>query len=122
MGGGFHDALLHSYSVDLTAGVARFLMEVCVGNPASPDYASREARRFGTLILSGLGHISVDLPDFSYERRAPYLIDLCAPDNTGSDSRAIDTGKFSGRFFSSSTNSFIHFSAASADFTYEEKS
>ena len=114
---GFHDALLHAYSVDLVARMARFRLEICVGNPAASDYASREARRFGTLILSGLEYLAFDLPDFNYDGRTPYLIDLCGP-SIASGSASKD-GLFSGRFFVSSTNSFVHFSAMAAEFVYE---
>ena len=117
MHGDFHDALLHSFAVDLVARTAQMRLEVCVGDPGSSDPNFREVRRLGTLLLSGLEYFCVDPPDFTYDRRAPYLVDLCAADPDFVGSGEVTEGTFAARFFSSSTNSFFHFSAASASFS-----
>lgn len=117
MPGVFHDALLHSYSVDLNAGIARFIMEVCIGDPTALDDEKREARQLGTLTLTGLDYLSSEIPDFEYDRVAPYLVDLCEAEADLLKRRPPALGGFSARFFFSTTNSFISFSALSADFS-----
>ena len=117
---GFHDALLHSYSVDLTAKTARFRMELCVGDPDSTNEQVREARRTADLHLYGLDYFLVDAPDPKYPRHSAWQIDLCDADpEIVSRYEDIDGG-FSARFYSSETNAFIHFAALTAAITYDD--
>ena len=117
--GGFHDALLHSYSVDLSAKTASFLMELCVGDSDSTDALIREARRPARLHLHGLDYLSVDAPDPRYSREAPWQIDLCEADPEFASRYAPIEGGFAARFYSSDTNAFIHFAALTAAITYD---
>jgi hypothetical protein len=43
----FHDALLHSLTIDFVARRAELILDVCVGNPDAACSAERERRRRG---------------------------------------------------------------------------
>lgn len=116
---GFHDALLHSHEVDYDARTATFTMDLWVGDIDSEKH--REAYRLGQLIIKELDYLFIDPPDANYDQTSPHQIDLCdaLPDypQCGSD------GSFRARFYSASTNAFIHFSGSAASFEYiDEKS
>lgn len=113
---GFHDALLHGYSVDLIGRSARLELELCVGDSRSNVSAEREAYRRAVVHLAGVDYFIVDPPDARYERAAPWMIDLCddSPLYSG-----IETPN-AARMYSSTTNSSIHFSAVHARVTYPD--
>ena len=115
---GFHDAMLHSYSVDLVAKSAHFALELSIGDPNSHEEAERERYRHANLTLQGLECFFVDPPDPRYPRIAPERIDLCDADEKVTQQIPSSSGLFSARFYSAATNSFIHFSARNASISY----
>ncbi|MES2569002.1 MAG: hypothetical protein V4710_02985 [Verrucomicrobiota bacterium] len=119
LAGGFHDALLHSYSVDLIRRMAVFRLELCVGDPESPEESIRELRQKAELKLMGLEYLSVDAPDPNYGREAPWQIDLCDADPQFIARFPPPENGFAARFYSSDTNAFIHFAALSAEIAYD---
>jgi hypothetical protein len=74
--GGFHDALLHSYSVDLVAKSARLTLDLCLGDPDSADPTARERGRMADVVLTGLEYFIVDMPDPKDSRTPPMMTDL----------------------------------------------
>jgi len=119
--GGFHNALLRCYRVDLTAKTAHFRLQLCVGDPHSRHETIREAYRSADLVLSGLEYFFVDAPDPTYPREAPWQIDLCDPDPGFTARYDTPLNGFASRFYSSATNVFIHFAAVSAAIIYEDE-
>lgn len=117
---GFHDAELHRYEVDYVAGTARSNLELWVGDLKSKSEEKREAYRFGSLTLLSLDYFVTEAPDPTYAQATPWVVDLCEPLPDFPQSRK--ESNFRARFYSSSTNSFIHFAASEAAFTYNEKS
>jgi hypothetical protein len=114
---GFHDALLHSYSVNLVQRTAELSMEISVGSPEATTPEERDAYRFAVLTLQEVEHFIVDPPDPRYACEAPWCVDLCDADATWA--MRTSPGNFSARFYSAATNSFIHIAANSAMLRYE---
>ena len=122
VGGGFHDAVLKSFSVDLVERWACFDIELCVGDPSSDDIEIRERYRSAVLRLKEVQYLFMDPPDPRYPATGPWLIDLCEPDlDVTSQIPTADHG-FAARFFSSTTNAFLHFAAMDASIAYPEAS
>ena len=117
---GFHDAYLHRYEVDLVTSTALFYLNISVGDPESESSEERDAYRMGHLTLHDLDYLVNEPPDPKYEQAMPWMIDLC--DSLPDFPKGQKESGFRARFYSSSTNSFIHFSASDASFAYEEES
>ncbi len=115
---GFHDAVLKSYEINIQKNVARFRLEIWVNDQESPTIQTDEKCRSGVLELNGLEYFVVDAPDKNYTDRHRGDIDLCDPLPDYPEERK--KAKFRARFYSSSTNSFFHFAADDARFTYED--
>lgn len=111
---GFHDALLRSYEIDSDSKTATLELDIWVGDMNSES--KRESYRSGTLRMNDLVYYIIDRPDPKYERKSPERIDLCSalPDYP----KERKDGCFRGRFYSDSTNAFIHFSASTVNFEY----
>ncbi|MCH6259493.1 hypothetical protein MLD52_23255, partial [Puniceicoccaceae bacterium K14] len=111
---GFHDALLHSYEIDSNAKTATLKLDIWIGDMGSET--TRESYKSGVLRMEDLAYFIVDEPDPTYEYRSPERIDLCTalPEYP----KEIKDGYFRGRFYSDSTNAFIHFSASTVTFKY----
>jgi hypothetical protein len=115
---GFHDAVLNSYCVDLAAGSVRLTLNLWVGNIDSREYNERERYRSVEVILSGVSYFVTEVPDPRYSYSQPYIVDLCEPDPNVLERLPTPEGGYAGRFFSSTTNSFIHFAATDAHIIY----
>ncbi|MEQ8791659.1 MAG: hypothetical protein RIC55_35680 [Pirellulaceae bacterium] len=117
-----HDALLRKLSTDFVAGTADFILDVCVGDPDGKSERERERRRAGRLQLTGLQYLAVDPPDPNspYGDQSPVRVDPCDADQEVATRYRIPDGAFSGRFFVSDWNGFIHFAAAAATLEWLE--
>ncbi|MDA0346458.1 MAG: hypothetical protein O3C43_03350 [Verrucomicrobia bacterium] len=115
---GFHNAVLNSYEVDNLNRIARFKLEICVSDPESKEKEEKDSFCAGVLELGGLEYFVVDAPDKNTTDSYPGVIDLCdpLPDYPEEKKKA----KFRARFYWSYANSFIHFAADEATFTYED--
>ena len=115
----FHDSDLCSLSIDFVERTVEFILNVCVGEPGSAD---PERRRRAHVVMSGLEYLVLAPPDptYPYQRGVAVDIDPCGPDETVSSRYQIPQGAFSGRFFVSDWNSFIHFAAMDVQLTWLE--
>lgn len=111
---GFHDALLHSQEVDYDARTVIFTVDLWIGDIDSETL--REAYRSGQLKIKELEYLVIDPPDASYDQTSPHQIDLC--DALPDYPQYKSDGSFRARFYSASTNSFIHFSGRADSFQY----
>ena len=121
MPNGFHDAVLLSYSVDLVTGTVRLALNLWVGDLESQDYDVRERYRSAEVILSGISYFFIEMPDPRYSYSKPYKLDLCDPDPAVVERLPTPKDGFAGRFYSSSTNSFIHFAGTDAQIIYPDR-
>jgi hypothetical protein len=117
---GLRDSLLRTYSSDLGAGRAEFVLDVFVGDLRSDVTAERERYRPARLELLGLGYLIVDArePRYAHVELAPVQIDSCAADDDPERARQVPAGGFAGRFFVTEWNAFIHFAALEARLTW----
>ncbi|HEV7402440.1 MAG TPA: hypothetical protein VGO11_05920 [Chthoniobacteraceae bacterium] len=115
---GFHDALLHGYFFDLVGQTARLDLEISVGDPDASSQTDRDAYRPARVLLEGVEYFIVERPDPRYGRNAPWMVALC----DGEPAFAGVEKRFAARLYSTSTNSFIHFSARHATITYRDGS
>ena len=117
-----HDSLLHAMTTDLARQTADFVLNIWVGDLGATSHRDRERRRVGQLRLTGVQYLVVDPPDpdYRYRLHAPVDIDLCEADPTMTARYPTEDGVFAGRFFVSDWNSFIHFAATSASFSWLE--
>ncbi len=113
---GLHDAVLRTFSTDLVARRAEFILDVWLGDLHSSVTSERERYRSARLELLGLAYLIVDDRDSrdSLKREAPLQIDACAADDDPDRSRQVPHGGFAGRFFVTEWNGFIHFAALDA--------
>jgi len=117
---GFHDSLLRTFSSDLAARRAEFVLDVWVGDLRSDVTAERERYRPARLELLGLGYLVVDdrdPQDMSFDL-SPVQIDACGADADPERARQVPAGGFAGRFFVTEWNGFIHFAALEARLTW----
>ncbi len=116
----FHDSLLHALRTDFVAQTADFELNVCVGDPDAKSEKERERRRMARLRLTGLQYLAVDSPDPSYPYRdsGPVDVDHCEADVELADRYSSSENVFSGRFFVSDWNAFIHYSAKHAELSW----
>ncbi len=114
---GFHDALLHSHKVDWNAKTATLELDIWIGDIDSES--TRESYRSGILRMEDLVYFVIDTPDPTYEHKSPERIDLCSALPNYPKERK--EGSYRGRFYSDSTNAFIHFSAMAAVFEYKNQ-
>lgn len=121
----FHDADLRSLTVDYVAQKAVLVLDVWIGwmsDPATASYEERERRRPGRLELTGLQYLVVEPPDPTYPyTNASIEIDPCDADEALSSRYPEPAGVFSGRFFVSAWNSFIHYAAADAELVWMDE-
>jgi hypothetical protein len=117
---GLHDSLLRTFSSDLVARRAEFILDVWIGDRHSDATAERERRCGARLELLGLVYLVVDDPDPRHPslERKPVQVDLCGADDDPERVRQVPAGGFAGRFFVSEWNAFIHFAAQEARLTW----
>lgn len=113
---GFHDANLHSLTIDYVGGSAVLHMTLDFGDPEGPN---REDYRVGDLRVSGLYFCVIDPPDPTY-RHVPHGSPLnVSGDRANPDtfpalellSRTLPTGVSCYRFFVDEWNSFLNIAA-----------
>ena len=120
---GFHDAEVHSITLDYFSGTVTLDVDFWVGDLDSPN---REDHRRGMLTATGLLFCSIEPPDPSY----PFLPDG-APITVSGDSADSDTfpalaglshrfpaGSSCYRFFVNGWNSFIYIAATDVQISW----
>ena len=111
---GFHDALLHSLEIDYIIKTATFTIDLWIGDINSNT--ERESYRLGNLKIKELEYLAIDPPDQNYDQTKPQQIDLC--DALPNYPKHKPSDCFRARFYSASTNAFIHFSGTEASFEF----
>lgn len=121
----FHDANIERLTVDYVTGEAVLTCSVCVGNPDCADQAVREARRPGSLVLTGLLYCIIDPPDsrYPFRERGGLTISSDGPIDAASDSKLtlpMGTAEpaFAHWLFINEWNSFIYLAALKARFEW----
>jgi hypothetical protein len=74
---GFHDAVVHTVTLDYSKHEVKFDIAVWVGELGAKDEAKREAYRNGELILSGVAFCVIEPPDptYPYDKKDGIIID-----------------------------------------------
>lgn len=117
---GFHDAVLRTFSSDLEAGRAEFILDVWIGDLHSSETAERERRSRARLELLGLVYLRCDDSEKRHPgpEGSPLQIDACAANDDAELARQVPAGGFAGRFFVTEWNASIHFAAVEARLTW----
>jgi hypothetical protein len=107
---GFHDTLISACAVDFVARTVEFDVRVWTGDMDSSQESEREQYRAGRLVIAGLAFCQFEAPDprYPFADRRPISVDLCEPEASHPITSTLPANVFSGRFFVSTWNSFIH--------------
>ena len=113
---GFHDAMVRSCTLDFVARTAEFEVSIWTGNLDSNQESQRERYRPARLIVTGLAFCQIEAPDprYPFADPGPISVDLCEPQASHPVMTRLPSAVFSGRFFVSTWNSFIHLAGESA--------
>jgi len=116
---GFHDAVLNKIDIDYEKGEAVFDLEI-INDPDTWEY------RRGKLFLYGLVFLVVEPPDdrSGFNDKVLYIgsgpiTDLNEKQKNSLPVQHLPEGAFVHWFYISAWNSFIFFSALTAEFTFE---
>ena len=122
LGIGFHDADLYEVSINFAKRTIELSLAVCIGDPDALELEERERMRKGKLVLSGFTYCALDPPDprYPYGLHEPLDVDPCEPDSSLYERYALLPGAFAARFFITDWNSFLHFDAVTAEFSWQE--
>jgi hypothetical protein len=128
---GFHDAEITKFVWDFAAESAAFEVILLVGDPDGEDYEAREARRNGTLEVSGIVFVAIDPPfprgldPRPYKPSGAFQIDGVVTDEKVfavlpklKPELPPDTEIFS--FYVINSNSFIHIAAKEANVVWQD--
>lgn len=121
---GLHDAHLKKITIDYLSGVAKFDVQVYVGDPEIQYKEPEEAYRDGLLILSGLLFCIIEQPDPNYQYDKAESLWIADSGNVESIKLTTNLPKllhneaFIHYFFINDWNSFIYLAAKDARFDW----
>ena len=123
----FHDALLNKLTLDYLLRIAKFDMDLCVGNPESKNVEEREAHAKGVLSFNKFIFCILEAPyhNYNFIDEGGLWITSDGPisslkgDICSELMNKVPKGAFAHYFFNSNWNSFIYIAAHSAEFKWK---
>ncbi len=97
---GFHDALIHSCTLDFVTRTASFKLDISTGDPESADVGECDRYDSATLTLEHLAFCEVQPPHptYPFEEPIPLQVDLSEPDAGHPVIQSLPSSTFAGRF------------------------
>lgn len=126
----FHDSIITDISIDYEKKVAVIHLDLCAGNPDSPNPADHEKYIKGKLTIYGLFYFIIEPPSYEYlqkyqeyETTGGLWVDIGSGNNPSSQIKLpqpLPEGAFYNWVYVNNWNSFIHIAAMDSSIEINE--